>query len=422
MLETILFFLHYALLLLFGIILSFGYSGIRLKIKENIFQAIFLFVTCGLLQIVFYILLEENLVWKLYPVIAHFPIVLFLYWHYRKRIITSVSAVAAAYLCCQPSKWLGLLSYTLMESIVLQKLAEVIILVFVGIVSIIYIVPYVSKLFNKDFHSICIFGSIPIFYYLFDYLTSIYTNLWDNHSRLISEFLPFFVCVFFLIFCVVYYREYEQKADAERKEQLIRISAQQQSARMDAVKRTEIELKILRHDMRLFLNALGVSVENGDFENAKQMIASQISRIDATKIERFCRSDMINYVLSDVAEKCRTKKIPIVFDVVLESIHVDEMLFCSILSNALDNAINAQESVPKERQSIRVMLKSMDGKILFSVKNAVFKAPDFSDGIPVTTRKGHGYGAQSIRYITEQLGGNCQFSMSGENFLLRVIL
>ena len=114
--------------------------------------------------------------------------------------------------------------------------------------------------------------------------------------------------------------------------------------------------------------------------------------------------------------------IPITFDVALEDILVDEMLFCSILSNALDNAMNAQDSLPREKQNIKIMLKNMDGKTLLSVKNTISKAPEFSDGLPVTTRKGHGYGTQSIRYITEKLGGNCQFSVCDNYFLLRVVL
>lgn len=422
MIEMILYFVYYAAILLFGILLSFGYSGIRLNVKENIFQAVFLFVICGLLQISLYFLFEEDIVWKLYPLIAHLPIVACLFIHYRKRLVTAIAAVTAAYLCCQPSKWFGLFAFALTENPVIQYVANILVLVSVATVSVIYVIPYVSKLFNKDFQSVCIFGSIPIFYYIFDYVTGIYTNIWKNYNRLTAEFLPFFICVFFLIFCVIYYKEYEQKADAERKEQLIRISAQQQSARMDTVKHTEKELRILRHDMRLFLNALAVSIENMDMDSAKQMIASQISRIETTKLERFCDNDLVNYVLSDALDKCRAKLIPITIDVVLNSVHVDEMLFCSIISNALDNAINAQTAVPSESRSIKIMLKNMDGKILLSVKNTILKAPDFSDGLPVATRKGHGYGTQSIRYITEQLGGNCQFSASDDYFLLRVVL
>ena len=54
--------------------------------------------------------------------------------------------------------------------------------------------------------------------------------------------------------------------------------------------------------------------------------------------------------------------------------------------------------------------------------NPFLEKPIFSDGIPITTKKGHGYGTQSIRYMTERLGGNCMFSIEDQQFILRVIL
>ena len=98
------------------------------------------------------------------------------------------------------------------------------------------------------------------------------------------------------------------------------------------------------------------------------------------------------------------------------------MLLCSLLSNALDNAANAQQALPQAKQSIRLLLKNADGKLLVSVKNAVDKAPVLVDGVPVATRKDHGFGTQSICWITEKLGGRCLFSAQDGWFTLRVVL
>jgi hypothetical protein len=68
------------------------------------------------------------------------------------------------------------------------------------------------------------------------------------------------------------------------------------------------------------------------------------------------------------------------------------------------------------------MLKSSQGKLLLSVKNPIQKKPVFSDGLPITNQDGHGYGTQSIRYMTERLGGNCQFNAQDNVFITRVII
>ena len=68
------------------------------------------------------------------------------------------------------------------------------------------------------------------------------------------------------------------------------------------------------------------------------------------------------------------------------------------------------------------MLKNSDGRLLLSVKNLFKDMPAFVDGIPTTDKRGHGYGTQSIRYMTEKLGGKCQFSSQNDMFILRVVI
>ena len=92
------------------------------------------------------------------------------------------------------------------------------------------------------------------------------------------------------------------------------------------------------------------------------------------------------------------------------------------MSNALDNALNAQKRLPENKRSIHVMLKNRDHKLLFSVKNPFFEQPIFIDGFPASNRKGHGYGTKSIAYLTERLGGNYQFTLEDDLFVLRVVI
>lgn len=61
-------------------------------------------------------------------------------------------------------------------------------------------------------------------------------------------------------------------------------------------------------------------------------------------------------------------------------------------------------------------------KLLISIKNTFAEKPDLQDGLPQTKEKGHGFGTQSIRYVAERLNGNCQFTVDGDMFILRIIL
>jgi hypothetical protein len=292
----------------------------------------------------------------------------------------------------------------------------------VAFIAIRFLASYISEIFNKDTRSVLIFGSVPLIYYAFDYFVGVYTDLWASHYRIAAEFLAFFLCIIFMTFCVVYYKEYEKKADAERKEQILSITAQQRAKEFTAIKQSSMETSLLRHDMRLLLNNLALSIEKGDKETSLKMISGFVTQIEVASVHRYCKNDTVNYVLANFEGKCKAQQIDFCVTVELDELTVDEIMFSSIISNALDNALNAQTELPPADRKIKLMLKASDGKLLLSVKNTFNGTPVFIDGLPTTNRKGHGYGTHSIRYMTEKLGGKCQFSTQGNIFILRVVL
>lgn len=422
MIQSLLTLLHYGFLLLFGIVLSAAFAQVQVLTRQNarILLPVFLLLCC--VQLVCLYWLGEDLVWKLYPLITHVPLLAVLCIVYRKRLLTAIAAVCTAYLCCQPAKWMGILTYSLTSNSIAELLVRIAVLALTGFAALRGFGQSLSQLYSKDNRSVFIFGCTPLVYYLFDYLTGIYTDLWTSYNLLTLEFPPFFLCFVFLMFCFAYQRQYEQKADAQRSEQIVRTTVAQQAKELEAVHRSMQEVRILRHDMRLLLSSLAVCIDEGNKEKAHEMIDSQISRIDGTTYRRFCENDMVNYVLSDYYARCHAADIPFHYQADVSRLGIDEVMFCSIVSNALDNALNAQTSLPESKRSIRLLIRHTDGKLLLSVVNPVLEAPVFSDGLPVSPRPEHGYGTQSIRYLSQRLGGYCQFCVENGMFITRVIL
>ena len=86
MIENVLIFLDGALLLLFGGQLSAAFAGIRLT-KRNVMTLSGFCTFCGALQLGAFIFYSEDAVRKLYPLITHMPLILFLCLVYRKRCL-----------------------------------------------------------------------------------------------------------------------------------------------------------------------------------------------------------------------------------------------------------------------------------------------------------------------------------------------
>ena len=97
-------------------------------------------------------------------------------------------------------------------------------------------------------------------------------------------------------------------------------------------------------------------------------------------------------------------------------------MLSTLISNALDNALNAQLNLPPEKRNIDLMLKDSRGHLLLSIKNPYGEEPLFQDGIPIARQKDHGYGTKSIVYLSQKMGGNCQFTLHNDLFVLRVMI
>ncbi|MEE0516427.1 MAG: GHKL domain-containing protein [Anaerovoracaceae bacterium] len=101
---------------------------------------------------------------------------------------------------------------------------------------------------------------------------------------------------------------------------------------------------------------------------------------------------------------------------------VKDVDLTSILSNAMENAINAASSQKTGERVISLSMLQRNGKLLISVENSYDIAPKFKDDMPIAEADDHGFGTQSIYYTAEKLHGNCRFSISGGKFILQVVI
>ncbi|MBR5309758.1 MAG: sensor histidine kinase [Oscillospiraceae bacterium] len=421
MIENILFFVHSGALLIFGAFLSAAFCGIKFSKKDIAVFSGFCILS-GMLQVLLYLFFSEDFVWKTYPLISHVPLLFLLSFGYHKRFLTAVVSVSTAYLCCQPAKWLGIVSKTLFDNPSAEYFIKIFTLISVFIILLFRFSADISEIFGKDSKSVFIFGITPLVYYIFDYIAVFYSDFWTLNNNEATEFLAFFLCVIFIVFCLTYHKEYEQKSDAQRKEQIIRITLDEQKKELDAVKRSEQAIRIMRHDMRHFLGNLSACIDNDDKMTAKKMISSYVENIDSTIIKTYCANTTLNYIFSSFAEKCREEKIDFSCKIEASDIKCDETMLSTVISNGIDNAINAQKLLPPEQRKIKVVLKNRNEKLLLSIKNPFRSEPVFKNGIPVSNKKGHGFGTQSIAYLTERMGGNWMFAVEDGEFVIKVII
>lgn len=129
-----------------------------------------------------------------------------------------------------------------------------------------------SQLLTKPTSSIIIFGILPLVYYIFDYVSSVYTTLLYSGKEIVVEFMGFVLCISYIIFIFLYFKQYEEKRDAENLNILMEMKRKQSEKEIEAIKKSETSVRILRHDLRQFLLNIHAYIENGETDKALNYI------------------------------------------------------------------------------------------------------------------------------------------------------
>ena len=173
----------------------------------------------------------------------------------------------------------------------------------------------------------------------------------------------------------------------------------------------------MKHNM-IVLNGY---LENHDIENAQRELSKITEQIEQNSYHKYCSNVAINSVLSHYNKVMIEKGILFEIDIKLpEIISISDIDLAVVISNALDNALNAVENC----QNKIIMLKAFrkEDKICFEIKNPFEGNIEFSDDLPITTKDGHGYGTKSIATIIKNNNGLYSFVAENGYFVFRCMI
>ena len=93
----------------------------------------------------------------------------------------------------------------------------------------------------------------------------------------------------------------------------------------------------------------------------------------------------------------------------------------TIFGNALDNAIEVCEKVPKEERFITMKAREKNHFLVIRVENS---APEESDGRHTTKEDTflHGFGLKNIQRAVEKYGGDCTVRFMNRTFFLTALV
>lgn len=419
---TILTIVNYGIVLLYGVFLSAELTG-EIKSKKDTYLTVAIAIVLLAVQGIFYSTLGVDVTEKWYPFITHIPLILALTFIMKRPFSISTVSVFTAYLCCQIPHWFSTTILSLTKSDLVSEISYTVIAIVSFVLLERYLVRPANEAMNYSKTVLAWLGSLPILYYIFDYVTTVYTHLLYSAILPFNEFITTMTALFYITFVAMYHRALENRYSAELENTHLTMELKQSDAELTMLQRSIEETATYRHDMRHHFIILGEYIFNGETEKALEYIHETQKDLDRLTPTRYCRNKSVNLIISYFASRAEQLEVDFAANVSLpEELMLSETELCTLLSNGLENALNAVSQCKGDRRWVHLDFKTHKSSLLISIENPYLGEVVMENGLPVTAEKGHGFGVKSISSIAERHNGIYTFDANNGIFTMRVIL
>lgn len=182
----------------------------------------------------------------------------------------------------------------------------------------------------------------------------------------------------------------------------------------------------LYHDMRNHFSMIQQYLADGNVGEAQEYI-EKINGSKAVSAERYTGIEAVDYILSQKMEIAKSQDI-------VTSIHaeypkdcsIDPVDLCTVLTNLLDNAIEACVKQPTDSaRKLDVTIRRIHQLIIIRITNSSIEAPVIQNGKLITSKKNrkyHGWGMKSIQAAAEKYHGTIEYDYKDSLFTVSVML
>lgn len=184
---------------------------------------------------------------------------------------------------------------------------------------------------------------------------------------------------------------------------------------IDAMSNLNITLRTQRHDFLNHLQVVYSLIEMEEYEEANEYIEQVYGRITALSRVMKTAIPAVNALLQVKAAACEQEKVRLTLDITSKWENLENAMpaweMCKVLSNLIDNAIDAMETLPAAERSLTIRLTENLRQYCFCVSNSGTPIPeDMQESIfqPGVTSKGegHGMGLYIVRKTIRDRGGD----------------
>lgn len=249
------------------------------------------------------------------------------------------------------------------------------------------------------------------------------TNIVTNFKT--DLFQAILALAFVFIICSAYF--YYRLCQIRKEQENIALQNELLAKNYQVAKESYESNARLYHDMGNHFSMIQSYLADGKVEEARTYLDRLGKDRAAYSVERFTGIEAVDYILSQKAAFAKQQNVE-------TSIHaeypkdckIDPVDLCTILTNLLDNAMEACGKLPEASAKIlSVTIRRINQFIIIQIANSCIEEPVISKGnfkTSKTDKRHHGWGMKNVRLAVEKYHGTMEYEYNKNMFIVSVML
>ena len=213
-----------------------------------------------------------------------------------------------------------------------------------------------------------------------------------------------------------------QQNHYEMENALLHMQITQQEKRIREEEKNYREVQLLRHDLKRYLVTYRQLLQEGKYE----VIEADIDKILGKRLNTnhcvYTENTILNAVICEKMEQCSIKNIKIEVQVNADK-DMDSIEYGVVLSNLLDNAIEAEEQEKEENRYICLNMGVEQNMIHLVVSNYIAESVLQNNALLETSKKNkqlHGIGLRGVKEFVNNKEGEIEIFKENHMFVVHI--
>lgn len=191
----------------------------------------------------------------------------------------------------------------------------------------------------------------------------------------------------------------------------------------EIIKRSNEELREFKHDLKNYLLPLQEAMETMPQSEMAKVWEKINQKIEDVQTLIQTGNSYVDSMINTKITLARSEKVDVKCTILSKMEGIDDLEFCSVFGNLMDNAIEAERKVT-EKKEIIIFVEEKMGYLRLEIQNKIEKSVLNENSSLNTTKKdtsSHGIGHKSIKRTMQKVGGALKYYETGDLFCAEAV-